>query len=79
MTIERFHVIEDAAAILVSKGVYRQAKVFRRGDRLYAGYGSGFIGLYRQGTSVPAITCEGVDAPDMAITFDALGRYVVKS
>jgi hypothetical protein len=77
--VERFHIIEDAAAILLSRGVYRQAKVFRRGDRLYASHGSGFIGLYRTGTSIPTISCEGFDTPGLATTFDALGRAVVKS
>ena len=43
--MERFHVIEDAAAILVSKGVYRQAKVYRRGKELFAAYGAGFVRL----------------------------------
>ena len=40
--MERFHVIDDAAAILRVKGVYRQVKLYRRGDALFAGYGAGF-------------------------------------
>lgn len=74
--MERFHLIDEAAAILVSKGVFRQAKVYRRGDALYAGYGAGFIRLYRDGTSVPNVRCEAVETP-LATKFDALGRYEI--
>lgn len=59
--MERFHVIDDAAAILVSKGVYRQAKVYRRGKELFAAYGTGFIRIYKNGTSLPNVRCEDVD------------------
>lgn len=51
-----FTQIPDAYAILVSRGIYRQAAVFERGTRLYARYGSGFILLRRNGgTSVTTI------------------------
>jgi len=74
--MERFHVIEDAAVILRAKGVYRQAKAYRRGIGFYAGYGSGFIRLYRDGgTSVPNVAWEGHDGP--ATTFDKMGRAEV--
>lgn len=62
--MKRFHQIDDGAVILRSKGVYRQAKLFRRDDTLYAGYGGGFIKLYPGGgTSVPSVSYvdDGID------------------
>jgi len=53
-----FHVIDDAQVILRSKGVYKQAKVYQRNDRLYAGHGSGFIGLSKSGTTGPNISVD---------------------
>lgn len=47
--MDRFHIIEDAAVILRSKGVFKQVQVFRRGDELYARHGSGFIKLFPRG------------------------------
>lgn len=72
--MERFHIIEDAAAILVSRGVYRQAKVYRRGKELFAGHGGGFIRLYREGTSLPNVRLDAIDVPGKRINFDALGK-----
>jgi hypothetical protein len=61
--MDLFTVVEDAHVILVSNGVLRQAKVYRRGNRLYAGHGSGFIGLRQGGaTTVPNIRWEDTDA-----------------
>jgi hypothetical protein len=74
--MERFHLIEDAAAILVSKGVYKQAKMYRRGIGLYVGHGNGFIRLYKDGgTSLPSVRWDGHDGPDT--TYDKLGRAEV--
>lgn len=72
--MERFHIIDDAAAILVSKGVYRQAKVYRRGKDLFASHGSGFIRLFREGTSLPNVRLDAIDVPGERINFDAFGR-----
>ena len=72
-----FHKIDDAFAILASSnGVYRQAKVYRRGEALFAGHGSGFVRLYKNGTSVPAIRCE--ELIGVEVSFDKLGRAMVK-
>lgn len=74
--MERFHVIEDAAVILRAKGVYRQVKAYRRGIALFAGYGGGFVRLYRDGgTSVPNVTWGGHDGPET--TYDSMGRAEV--
>lgn len=69
-----FHVIEDAAAILRTKrGIWRQTKVYRRGDDLFAALGGGFIRLYASnGTSHPDTSLDqlvGVEAKP-----DRLGR-----
>lgn len=72
--MDRFHLVQDAAAILVSKGVYRQAKVYRRGKELFAAYGAGFIRLYREGTALPNLRCEAIDVPNQRVAYDAFGR-----
>lgn len=75
--MDRFHLIDDAAAILVSKGVYRQVKVYQRGGALFAAHGSGFIRLYKNGTSLPTVRCEEVDVPGWHISLDAFGKMSV--
>ena len=56
MTDALFHEIPDAQVILRSKGVYRQAKLFRRGEDVFASWGSGFIRLLSAGgTTVPTV------------------------
>lgn len=60
---ERFHLIEEGAVILFSRGVYRQAKVYRRGRDVYAALGAGFIKLGpHAGTSNPHVSWQGVEA-----------------
>lgn len=64
MTDNLFHEIPYAQAVLQSKGVYRQAKLFRRGDAIYAAWGSGFIRLMGgSGTSVPTVSWSSDDYP----------------
>lgn len=51
-----FHEIPDAQVVLRSKGVYRQAKLFRRGTDVFAAWGSGYIRLLgHSGTTVPTV------------------------
>ena len=40
-----FHIVDEAQVILKSGGVFYQRKVYRRGRRLYAEHGGGFIRL----------------------------------
>lgn len=62
----------DAYVLLYSKGVYKQAQLFERGEYIYAKYGNGFIGLrYNGGTTVP--TCRWVDS-DGELKVDNIGR-----
>lgn len=74
--MERFHLIEDAAAVLHSRGLFRQAKVYRRGVGLYAAQGNGFVRLYGGGgTSLPNVTCVEFELPDgVATTADKFGK-----
>ena len=67
--MNRFHIIEDAAVILRGKkGVYRQAKVYARGDQVFAGYGAGFVRLTRGGsTGNPDVTWIDLEADGVVI------------
>ena len=61
--MERFHVIEDAACILFSRGVYRQAKVYHRGRDVFAAWGAGFVKLGpSSGTSNPHVGWRDLEA-----------------
>lgn len=67
--MDRFHIIDEGAAILYSRGVYRQVKVYYKGADVYAGYGSGFIKLgMGSGTSVPNISYVGLEGDGIAAT-----------
>lgn len=57
MTDNLFHVIDDAQVVLRSKGVFKQVKLYRRGEHVYAGWGSGFIRLLKHGqTTHPSVS-----------------------
>jgi len=56
MTDNLFHDLPEAQIILRSKGVFKQAALFRRGEDVFAAWGSGYIRLLRHGgTTVPAV------------------------
>lgn len=67
-----FHIVDEAQVILKSGGVFYQRKVYRRGRRLYAGHGGGFIRLgLHDATSCPEVSWESLDHPaETMITFD---------
>lgn len=69
--MELFHVVEDAIIITRSKGVFKQVKVYRRGDKLFAAHGSGFI-AFRQGgnTSHPDVFWVEVEGPGFCISLE---------
>jgi hypothetical protein len=77
--MDRFHVIDDAAVIIRSKGgVYKQAKVYRRGSDLYAAHAGGFIRLMGgRGTSHPSVSWDEIEAGD-EVTVDKLGRLTFR-
>ena len=61
-----FSVIEDGFVITYSNGVYRQAKLYRRGDGcdLYAGVGNGFVRLLQNsGTTAPSVSWQEIVPP----------------
>lgn len=66
--MERFTIIEDACVILLGKkGVYRQAKVYCRGEKIFAGYGGGFVRLIQGGsTSNPDIRYQDIEGDGIA-------------
>ena len=72
--MDRFHILDDCAVILRSKGVYKQAKVYARDGRLYAAHGGGFVSLMANlRTSHPDVSWDETDAPH---TSDNLGRLL---
>lgn len=69
-----FRVIEDAQIILRNRGVYKQVKLYDRGGRLYAQWGSGFIVLLASGnTSHPNVVWE--DMPEW-VNYRVTGFYL---
>jgi len=76
MTSNLFHKVDDGVCVLRSKGVFRQCDVYRRADTLYAKWGTGFIMLYKSGTSLPDVQLDFVDVP-MPTTFDVFGKMIV--
>lgn len=67
--MDLFHVIEEGQVIICSHGVYRQAKVYRRGEDVFAQYGNGYIKLYNGcGTSKPKVSWLGIEAAGVELT-----------
>ena len=74
MSDKLFHVIDDAHVVLCSRGVYRQAKLYRRGRELFAGWGSGYVRLLSaSGTTAPAVSWRDIVAPDGVHEIDPFG------
>lgn len=74
--MDRFHLIPEAAAILTSKGVFRQVQLYRRGEGVYAKHGIGYIRLLpNSGTSVPSILWKDLDPGEGQIS--TKGCYLV--
>lgn len=79
MTNDLFHIIEEAQIILRSKGTFYQKKVYRRGNRLYAAWGSGFIRIGGQtATSNPNVSWETIDMPKgVTLGKDSIGNPTI--
>lgn len=73
--MDLFHVVEDAFVIVrLRSGVFKQCKVYRRGDQLYAGTAGGFVQLRRNsGTSVPSISWVDAEVAG-GVEYDTMGR-----
>lgn len=66
--MELFHIVEEGVALLRSKGVYRQVKVYRRGKDVFASHGGGFVKLGSHGgTSNPNVSWDGVEGPEIFV------------
>lgn len=78
MSIELFHIIEDGVVILrIKGGIERQAKLYRRSERVYAGHGSGFVRLCPGGgTSSPNITWIDCEGPGVSFGLNRLPKFV---
>lgn len=76
--MERFHIIDEAEVITVSRSVFNQRKVYRRGAGLYVGHGSGFVRLYYGGrTGLPNLSWDEIDIPGISaveISKDDFGK-----
>lgn len=72
---ELFHVLQDVQCVIqTKKGVFKQCKVYYRGQHLYAGTAGGFIRLYSGNrTSNPDLRLEGVTGPVPALRTNNLG------
>jgi len=76
MAIELFHEIPDAEAIIRQRGgIFKQAKVYRRGGKLYIGASGGYVRLTAKfgdtwGTSNPNISVVDISQgiPGMFVT-----------
>lgn len=55
-----FTIIEGGLAVTKSKGIFRQVKLYERGQRIYCQWGNGFISLHKGAgdkivTSIPDV------------------------
>lgn len=70
-----FHQVHGAQVVLRAKGVFKQVDVFVRGERLFAKWGSGFIGLkqYDNGTTIPDCRWEHIEGVEYKFGNSPLG------
>lgn len=75
--MDLFHVIEDGHAILRRRGVFKQAKIFSKGDHVYAELSRGsYVRLLSNGqTSVPDVSCLGVEGPGVGLTRTGVPQF----
>lgn len=66
--MDLFHEIPEGVAVLRTKGVFKQSKLFRRGRDVFATAGSGFIRLLQHGgTTVPTTHWLDVEGEGVSI------------
>jgi hypothetical protein len=76
-SLDLFHVIDDGVAVLRSKGRYRQTKVYRRGEHVFAGLGGVFIRLTAgDGTSDPNTSWIGLEGPGIETAMGRAPKFV---
>lgn len=72
--MERFHIIPEAEAIVRSRGVFKQVKVYQRAGAVYVGVGGGFVRLYMGGnTGQPNLAWDDIDIPGVGGKSDLKG------
>jgi hypothetical protein len=49
--VSRFSALDDTTVVLVSNGLFRQAKVYERDRYLFAGFSGGFLRLINGGST----------------------------
>jgi hypothetical protein len=75
-----FKHVEGEAAVLVSRGLYRQTDLYTRDGYLYAKHGNGFARLMADGaTTVPNLRLDFLTWSGPALARDALGRLCERS
>lgn len=73
-----FTIIPQGVAVLNNKGVFKQADLYEREGRVYAAWGSGYIGLRSdKGTTIPNVRCEWFDGVQTRVT--KLGAIVLRT
>lgn len=72
-----FHILDECFVITRNRGVFRQAKVFVRGEHVYAAHGNGFVRLMGHGgTTVPTMVWEGLsDHPGVQMRLGGAPKY----
>lgn len=74
--MERFHIIDEAEAIIRTGGVYKQVKLFQRDGGIYAGIAGGYVRLYHGGgTGLPKVMWDDIEIPGVTgYAKDGTGR-----
>lgn len=70
-----FSEIISGISVVRSKGVYKQVQLYRYGNRVFAKYGGGFIGLvkHQYGTTKPDVLWIEVNIPH---NFDSMDNMI---
>lgn len=76
--MDRFHIIQDAAAIVVNNSVFKQVPVYQRAGALYVGASGGFVRLYGSGnTGLANLRWDDIEIPGTSaaeLTADSLNK-----
>lgn len=71
-----FKIIPGGIAVLNNRGVFKQVDLYEREGRIYAQWGTGYIGLRsEQGTTIPNVRWEYVEG--VAKEYNKLGAMMI--
>ena len=66
--------VENAFAILLTRGEYRQAELYERGGFFYAAHGRGFVRLLgNRMTTVPAVRWDAIEGVSFEERWNGVG------